>query len=186
MGTLNLLPLGEPDPDDIESAARLYLEYDRQGLLDDDCASTFAMSVADFEAVYARAVEMKREASGRQAPGGHLPVTPTPRPPDEQVLHDRVISAIQQTLRKKGRIAQTNPGPLRMMAVDGLYPDLVLTMVHERTDIVEAIYEVETRSTVEDEHARDEWVPFAGLGLMSFRRRGSTRPRRSSATSASR
>jgi hypothetical protein len=92
----------------------------------------------------------------------------TPRPPDEQLLHDRVISAIHAALRKRGRIAQTNPGPLRMMAVDGLYPDLVLTMIHERTDIVEAIYEVETVSTVEEKHAKDEWVPFAGLGLMFY------------------
>ncbi len=61
MGVLNLLPLGRPDRLDVDSAAKLYLEYDRQGLLDDDCASTFAMSVDDFDAVYDRAVELKRE-----------------------------------------------------------------------------------------------------------------------------
>jgi len=61
MGILNLLPLGEPARFDVESAARLYLEYDRQGMLTDDRAEAFAMSVADYEAVVDRAEALKTE-----------------------------------------------------------------------------------------------------------------------------
>jgi hypothetical protein len=63
MGALNLLPLGEPDPTDVESAAQLYLEYDSKGMLTEDRASTFAMMVEDYPAVYARAAELKKQAS---------------------------------------------------------------------------------------------------------------------------
>lgn len=90
------------------------------------------------------------------------------RPPDEQDLHDRVIRAINTRLTSAGRIAHTNPGPLRMVAIDGLYPDLILSMVHERTDIVEAIYEVETASTVERQHAEAEWIPFSAIGVAFY------------------
>ncbi len=62
MGILNLLPLGEPSRHDVESAARLYLEYERQGLLDDDVASSFAMCVDDYDAVLDRAAQLKRQA----------------------------------------------------------------------------------------------------------------------------
>ncbi len=65
------------------------------------------------------------------------------RPPDEQALHDRVIHAIFELLSNAGRIAQTNPGPLRMISISGYYPDVLAALVHERTDIVQAIYEVE-------------------------------------------
>jgi hypothetical protein len=61
MGALNLLPLGEPSRFDIESAAKLYLEYESRGLLSEDVAESFAMMVDDFEAVYARAVELKKQ-----------------------------------------------------------------------------------------------------------------------------
>lgn len=88
------------------------------------------------------------------------------RPAHEQALHDRVIHAIFEQLSNAGRIAQTNPGPLRMVSVCGYYPDVMACLVHERTDIVEAIYEVETWSTVEEKHAEHQWVAFAGLGLM--------------------
>lgn len=58
------------------------------------------------------------------------------RPPDEQDLHDRVISAIWQQLQDAGRLAETNPGPLRMVSVCGHYPDVMAALVHERMDIV--------------------------------------------------
>lgn len=90
------------------------------------------------------------------------------RPPDEQDLHDRVIRAINARLTSAGRIAHTNPGPVRMVAIDGLYPDLILSMVHERADIVEAIYEIETASTVERQHAEAEWVPFSKIGVTFY------------------
>ncbi|MBK9002179.1 MAG: hypothetical protein IPM35_41190 [Myxococcales bacterium] len=87
------------------------------------------------------------------------------RPSDEQALHDRVIRAIWQQLQDAGRIAETNPGQLRMVSVCGYYPDVMAALVHERTDIVQAIYEVETWSTVEERHAKHQWVAFAGLAL---------------------
>lgn len=90
------------------------------------------------------------------------------RPPDEQALHDRVISAIFQQLQDAGRLAETNPGPLRMVSVCGHYPDVMAALVHERTDIVQAIYEVETWSTVEERHAEHQWVAFSSLALPFF------------------
>lgn len=90
------------------------------------------------------------------------------RPADEQALHDRVISAIFKLLSNAGRIAETNPGPLRMISISGYYPDVLAALVHERTDIVQAIYEVETWSTVEEKHAEHQWVAFAGLGVTFF------------------
>lgn len=90
------------------------------------------------------------------------------RLPDEQALHDRVIHAIFEKLSSAGRIAETNPGPLRMISISGYYPDVLAALVHERTDIVQAIYEVETWSTVEEKHAEHQWAAFAGLGVMFF------------------
>ncbi len=90
------------------------------------------------------------------------------RPADEQALHDRVIHAIFELLSTAGRIVETNPGPLRMISISGYYPDVLAALVHERTDIVQAIYEVETWSTVEEKHAEHQWTAFAGLGVMFF------------------
>lgn len=90
------------------------------------------------------------------------------RLPDEQALHDRVIHAIFEKLSSAGRIAETNPGPLRMISISGYYPDVLAALVHERTDIVQAIYEVETWSTVEERHAEHQWTAFAGLGVTFF------------------
>lgn len=90
------------------------------------------------------------------------------RPADEQALHDRVIHAIFKLLSNAGRIVETNPGPLRMISISGYYPDVLAALVHERTDIVQAIYEVETWSTVEEKHAEHQWTAFAGLGVMFF------------------
>ncbi len=90
------------------------------------------------------------------------------RPADEQAIHDRVISAIFDWLTSAGRIAEANPGHLRMVSVSGYYPDVLAGLVHERTDIVQAIDEVETWSTVEERHAEHEWVAFAQLGVMFF------------------
>lgn len=90
------------------------------------------------------------------------------RPADEQALHDRVISAIWEQLQNAGRIAETNPGHLRMISVCGYYPDVLAALVHERTDIVQAIYEIETWSTVEEKHAEHQWTGFASLNLMFF------------------
>jgi len=90
------------------------------------------------------------------------------RLPDEQALYDRVIHAIFEKLSSAGRIAETNPGPLRMISISGYYPDVLAALVHERTDIVQAIYEVETWSTVEERHAEHQWTAFAGLGVTFF------------------
>lgn len=90
------------------------------------------------------------------------------RPPDEQLLHDRVIRAIHQKLSAAGRICHTNPGQIRMNAVSGYYPDVLAMLVHERDDIVEAIYEVETWSTVEEHHAEHQWAALGGLGLIFY------------------
>lgn len=92
----------------------------------------------------------------------------TRRPPDEQQLHDRVISAIFKRLTKAGRIAETNPGKLRMVEISGYYPDVLAVLVHERTDIVQAVYEVETWSSIEETHARHQWSAFATLGVIFF------------------
>jgi hypothetical protein len=62
--SLNRLSLGSPPRHDVEAAARLYLEYDRAGLLSEDAAQMFAMMVEDFEAVYRRAVAMKKGRQG--------------------------------------------------------------------------------------------------------------------------
>lgn len=59
----DLLPLGYPDRFDVEAAAKLYLEYDKAGLLEqDETCQVFAMSVYDFKAVYARAHDLKKQA----------------------------------------------------------------------------------------------------------------------------
>lgn len=55
-----LLSLGVPPMHDVEAAAKLYLEYDAAGLLTPENAQCFAMKVADYRAVYARALELKQ------------------------------------------------------------------------------------------------------------------------------
>jgi len=63
LGRLNILPLGEPPFLDVDAAAKLYLEYENKGLLSDEAAEAFAMTVYDFEAVYSRAVDLKQQAA---------------------------------------------------------------------------------------------------------------------------
>jgi hypothetical protein len=57
MSLQELLPLGEPPSHDVEAAARLWLEYQRQGISEDG-ARVFWRSVADPDAVEARAAEL--------------------------------------------------------------------------------------------------------------------------------
>lgn len=57
MSLRDLLPLGEPDPDDVEAAARLWLEYKRTGISPDG-AAMFWRSLSDPDAVEARVDEL--------------------------------------------------------------------------------------------------------------------------------
>jgi hypothetical protein len=54
----NLLPLGQPPREDVDAAAKLWLEYQRSGRLTADGARVFWQSVADPMAVAARADEL--------------------------------------------------------------------------------------------------------------------------------
>ncbi|HEX5865101.1 MAG TPA: hypothetical protein VF014_12750 [Casimicrobiaceae bacterium] len=53
-------PLGEPPYDDVEAAAKLLAEYQRQGLTGPEFGSMFFRMVADPDAVVARAEELAR------------------------------------------------------------------------------------------------------------------------------
>lgn len=57
MSLEDLLPLGQPPLDDVDAAARLWLEYQRTGIAE-DAARVFWRSVADPDAVEARATEL--------------------------------------------------------------------------------------------------------------------------------
>lgn len=56
-----MLYLGEPDFDDVESAARLLVRYRREGGLTPDAAHMFFMMCGDPDAVVARANELAPE-----------------------------------------------------------------------------------------------------------------------------
>jgi len=60
---LNRFSLGEPSRYDVESAAKLYLEYETQDLMSPELGQMFAMQVDDFQAVYDRAISLKKQAA---------------------------------------------------------------------------------------------------------------------------
>jgi hypothetical protein len=57
MSFSELLPLGQPPPDDVDAAARLWLEYKQRGITK-DAAAVFWQSLSDPDAVEARANEL--------------------------------------------------------------------------------------------------------------------------------
>lgn len=73
---------------------------------------------------------------GARPPGGsqrsdEIRSSPFHRPRGHR-LSRRLIDTIYHRLSKAGRIVHTNPGPLGTVQVSSYYPDVLLTMVHER------------------------------------------------------
>lgn len=57
-----MLHLGEPDFDDVDQAARLWLRYEREGGLSPDDAHVFWMMCGDKRAVRQRVEELRSES----------------------------------------------------------------------------------------------------------------------------
>lgn len=82
----------------------------------------------------------------------------------EQTQHDTVISNRVRRLNSLGRAVHTNPdGEKNYYLIDAWgnkhYPDLIVYS----NGTLEWIEEVETRSTVTADEARDQWAQYARL-----------------------
>ncbi len=90
---------------------------------------------------------------------------------EEQVLHDRVITALKKTLfnypnDKHPNLKTHTNHPIKTHAVSNhiggqFYPDLVV--LDSRTEKVVSVVEVETVNTINENEAK-QWLKFATLG----------------------
>lgn len=76
-----------------------------------------------------------------------------------RALHDRVISAAVKTLNNVDFDIYTNPGSTKNAAIRDNYPDIILT--EKGTTTVKFIIEVETRESVNDTEAENQWRKYA-------------------------
>lgn len=83
------------------------------------------------------------------------------RQPREQNVHDQEIASLKSANDDKFYVV-TNPNQQKNQSVDGYYPDLLLYSKVDRKTL-NNIIEVETDSTVTEEHAREQWVPYSQI-----------------------
>lgn len=78
---------------------------------------------------------------------------------NEKLIHDWMISYLNEKLSKSYDKVMSNPGEEKLNEFKGHYPDLILS----NHGLIMAIMEVETEGSITQEKA-DQWKTLSGLG----------------------
>ena len=81
------------------------------------------------------------------------------REPTNSAIHDTVIRHISRRYRNRGYYVSINPGAQRNEDWNGRYVDVIVE--HTQSDEIPLLIEVETRDSVTQSEAQEQWIDYS-------------------------
>ncbi len=87
---------------------------------------------------------------------------------DKQSEHDRVIDAVVIEYEEKYPYVFMNPGERKNARISGYEDSYHDILVLDSEKVLVLLEEVETEETVNEEHVKDQWIPYSKINALIY------------------